>query len=168
MPAAVQPPTSRGSLPISNPAAPLTASTLPAWVILFRWMTLAMVVFLGVVYVWADRGAMPAPIAALYAFPDGDKVGHFCLYGLLAFLTVLAFPHPRIHFGPWSIFPGPLVVLALALLEELSQLFFRTRTASLSDLAPGWIGALLFTWIASRALRLLLARPAPAVGRRGP
>jgi VanZ family protein len=114
----------------------------------FRWLTLGFAIFLALVFFWADRGSIPAPLVRLYAFPEGDKAGHFVLNGRLSVLLVLSFPGREIRAGR-IVLPARLVaVLALAVVEELSQAFFNTRSASLLDLAAGWLGALVMGYAA--------------------
>jgi VanZ family protein len=120
----------------------------------FRWLTLGFVVFLALVFMWADGGALPAPLVRLYAFPQGDKVGHFVLYGLLSFLLALSFPGRAVRAGRIVIPASLIAVLALAVVEEFSQAFFSTRSASLLDMAAGWLGALVMGY----AAQLVVAR----------
>jgi len=112
-------------------------------------LALLFLLFIVLVIVVADAGAMPPFIRALYDFPNGDKLGHFILYGILAFLLARAFPRPA-RLGRFS---APVVILALlvfAALEEYSQKFFSTRTSDLVDLTFSFLGILTGTWLASR------------------
>ncbi len=128
----------------------------------FRWLTLGFVIFLALVFVWADSGALPAPLVSLYAFPEGDKVGHFVLYGLLSFLLALSFPGRAVRAGRIAIPASLIAVLTLAVAEELSQAFFSTRSASPLDMAAGWLGALVMGY----AAHLVIARwPVKSVTR---
>jgi len=92
----------------------------------------------------ADNGSLPHSIRAIYDFPNGDKVGHFILFGLLSFVLTQAFlasqPNPRRQRVAVSI--GLILALFIAL-EEWSQQFFSTRTFDLFDLLAGYLG--LFT-----------------------
>lgn len=95
----------------------------------------------------ADLDVIPPFIRGLYDFPGGDLVGHFCLYGILAYLLMRAFPR-RLRLGRFSV---PLVILALLAviaLEEISQAFVAVRTASLADLSASFLGVGLGTWLA--------------------
>jgi polysaccharide biosynthesis protein VpsQ len=118
----------------------------------FRWLTLGFVIFLALVFVWADRGSLPKAIVWLYAFPEGDKAGHFGLYGLLSFLLALSFPAWQVRAGRLVLPASLLVVLMVALGEEFSQAFFSTRSASLLDIAAGWLGALVMGYAAWRLI----------------
>ena len=112
-------------------------------------LALFFLVFVLLVIITADKGTLAAPIRALYDFPNGDKVGHFCLYGILAFLLASAFPRPF----KWGHLSVPVVILALLLFaatEEYSQSFFSTRTSDVVDLTFSCLGILCGTWLASR------------------
>jgi hypothetical protein len=49
-----------------------------------KWLALVFSVFILAVIVGADMGTLLHAIRALYDFPNGDKVGHFVLFGLLS------------------------------------------------------------------------------------
>jgi VanZ family protein len=122
--------------------------------VLMKIKTLALLflLFILLVIIAADAGGMPAPIRALYSFPNGDRLGHFILYGILAFLLASAFPRP-LRWGRLSV---PVVIVALvvfAAAEEYSQRFFATRTSDIVDLTCSCIGILCGTWLASRRKR---------------
>jgi VanZ family protein len=112
-------------------------------------LALLFLLFILLVIVIADAGALPPFVHAIYDFPNGDKLGHFILYGILAFLLARAFPRPA-RLGRFS---APMVILALlifAALEEYSQKFFPTRTSDLVDLTFSFLGILAGAWLASR------------------
>jgi VanZ family protein len=81
------------------------------------------------------------------AIPFGDKVGHFFMYGLLAF--VMNFALKFRSFGKSLISQhGAVVILMLSSAEEFNQIFVATRTFSFLDLAANLCGVLVFTWLA--------------------
>ena len=100
--------------------------------------------FLILIIVLDDAGRLPSVLAVFYSFHYGDKVGHFLLMGLMNFLVVLSFPFRRPANLARSSLVCSLVVGVLVTLEEGSQVFFSTRTASLSDLASSYAGIILF------------------------
>ena len=112
-------------------------------------LALLFLLFILLVIVAADRGILPAPIHALYNFPNGDKAGHFLLYGILAFLLASAFPR-AVHVGRLPIPLVMLAVLVFAAAEEYSQRFFSTRTSDIVDLTFSCLGILGGTWLAWR------------------
>ena len=69
------------------------------------------------------------------SLPHYDKIGHFVLMGILAFVSVAAIA-PRLRTRPWRasllVMAGVTLVVAA---EELSQSFFASRTFSAYDLA---------------------------------
>jgi VanZ family protein len=113
-----------------------------------RWLTAAFVILIATIIALADSGRMPDFLVNLYHFPNGDKVGHFILIGILSLL---------VNSGALSLFPSTnpkrLVivtnfVLALLLgIEEWSQQFFPNRQASLFDLLSSLAGIAFFAWL---------------------
>lgn len=90
----------------------------------------------------ADTGRMPMALRRLYDYPNGDRVGHVLVYGVMAFLLHLGFPATSRRFGR----PVPVAVaalLAFGVLEELSQGLFATRTPDPVDLTCTVVGILL-------------------------
>ena len=112
--------------------------------------------FLLFVIAAANAGQMPSLFRAMYDFPNGDRVGHFMLYGILSFLLTLAFPRTVQVFR----FSLPIAIIALLLfsvLEECSQSLFPSRTPDAIDLVCSCAGILLAYgaasgWIKARHL----------------
>ncbi len=115
-------------------------------------MKLVIVIFVGLlagIVISADHGALPDFVQVLYSFPGGDKAGHFLLMGTLSAL---------INFGLWTrsvplsfrgFILGNILVMIAVTLEEISQLWFRTRTFSLLDLSFDYAGILCGAYLAS-------------------
>jgi hypothetical protein len=113
------------------------------------WLLGLFILFISWVIIAADSGTIPPAIRALYRFPGGDWVGHFVLYGILAWLSVRAFPRRVTILG--RSFPlAAFFVILLAALEELSQFWFPLRSADWRDLAFGVLGITLGSWLAKR------------------
>jgi len=105
--------------------------------------------FLIAVIVLADRNALPPFVHVFYDFPNGDKAGHFILFGLLNFFLTSAFlrsiPNRTRDQVPLSV----SLILALAVaVEEFSQQYFSARTFDLFDLAASYLGLLVGGWLA--------------------
>jgi VanZ family protein len=115
-----------------------------------KLLALAFFVFLLAVAYWADSGTMPAPLKFVSAFPNGDRVGHFVLYGILAYLVSAAFPSRWVRVGAWRLPLGAVLAAAMATLEELSQIFIPARTPDLVDSAAGYLGIFVSTLIFKR------------------
>ena len=114
------------------------------------WLVLLFLLFLFWVIVAADTGTIPPFIRNIYRFPGGDWVGHFVLYGILAFLAVRAFPR-RVNVFGWMLPLSVLLVILMAALEELSQSWFPLRSADWRDLSFSIIGIITGTWLAGRS-----------------
>ncbi len=116
-----------------------------------KWAALGFTLCVLAIVVAADRGTLPSVITALYAFPGGDKVGHFLLFGGLALLVSFVMPvRPVVR--PWlGILIGGLAIGAAVGVEELTQGLLSTRNASWEDLASS--GIAFFCWIAWRLRR---------------
>lgn len=83
--------------------------------------------------------------------PYGDKLGHLGLIGMLALLVNLAMGAR--YFRGWQIgrmpiLRGTIIVSVVVVIEEMSQLFLKTRTFDLIDLTFDFIGILLANWAA--------------------
>jgi len=115
----------------------------------WRLAALLFFLFLLLVVWWADTQRIPGIFRALCDYPGGDKVGHFSLYGIFAFLGAKAWRRP-LRVGrrslPMGLFPAAL----MATLEETSQLFFPSRTPDLLDLGAGFLGIALAALLATR------------------
>jgi len=106
---------------------------------IWRLVAFAFLMFIVLVAVLADMERMPEIFSALSDYPGGDKVGHFGLYGMLAFLGGKAWRRP-IRLARLPLAAGVLPAVSLATLEEVSQLFFAGRTADWLDLGAGFLG----------------------------
>lgn len=111
-----------------------------------KWLTILFILFMLAIILLADLGAIPAPIKMIYRFPNGDRVGHFVLYGILTFLVNSAFPR-WVRIGRMNMFYGSAIIAALATLEEVSQLFLPNRTFDLIDLTFTLLGVVCADWL---------------------
>jgi VanZ family protein len=109
--------------------------------------------FIVLIIILADThhlGALPK----VYAFPNGDKVGHFVLFGLLSFVTNLSVFEARPFADKKRLAVITSLTLALFIgLEEYSQRFFPTRTADIFDFLASCAGVTFFAWLAYRLKR---------------
>ena len=113
-------------------------------------LALLFLLFILLVIVGADMGSLSTYLRGIYDFPGGDKIGHFTLYGILAFLMARAFPR-SLQLGRLSVPVAIIALVIFAALEEYTQKFFSTRTSDLFDLVFSFLGILAGTWLASRA-----------------
>ncbi len=114
-----------------------------------RLLPFAAVFFFGFILwiiVVSDMGGPNVLIDSVRSIPYGDKLGHMGLYAVLALLVNLSLkPRPQRYLG----LPlGCALVLAFALLEELSQYFFpSTRMLDIQDALADIVGVYLAAWI---------------------
>lgn len=113
---------------------------------MMKWLALLFILFMLGVILLADLGSLPSPVAILYRFPNGDRVGHFILFGILTFLVNSAFPR-RVRIMHVDVYQGSLIIATLATLEEISQLFFSYRTFDLIDLTFTLMGIASADWL---------------------
>jgi len=111
------------------------------WVILCALMLLFII---GVSY-GADIGVVPTHFMRV---PFFDKLGHFTLYGLLAFLLHLALKRRGVCIGRLAIPIALVVVCAFGVLDEAQQYFSPYRASDITDLGADLLGILVFVWAA--------------------
>ena len=119
-----------------------------------KYIAFLFLVFIIVVVVLADTGNLPHSIRAIYDFPNGDKLGHFILFGLLDFFLTLAFLSSRLPKSRgWVTLSVGLTLALFIALEEFSQKFFANRTFDLIDLLASYLGLLVGGWVAYKIKR---------------
>lgn len=113
-----------------------------------RVVALGYIIGLGTLVLLADQGQLERFITIHKYIPFGDKVGHFFLMGTLSLLVNLVLGARTLALPWWRIQVGSLLVFAVVLLEECSQLLFPHRSFSLADLASDLAGIWVFGWFA--------------------
>lgn len=94
--------------------------------------------------VLADLGRLPNSLAVIYTFPDGDKLGHFILYGILAFLLVSVVPIFDKQ-KPWrNALLSCFILIVFIGIEEVSQLLLANRSADFVDFICSVLGVIVF------------------------
>lgn len=104
------------------------------------WATGAFVAFLALVILAANRGWAAGWFALVHALPGGDKLGHFVLMGILAFLLPHALLATGLPVGRKGVVFLLLTAALLIAAEEFSQIFLARRTFSSADLAADYAG----------------------------
>ena len=105
-------------------------------------------IFIIIIILLADMGHLGF-MAPLYDFPDGDKVGHFILFGFLTFLIILTLFRSSRYTDPkrvavyWALFLALLITV-----EEVSQMYIASRTFDLLDLSFSYLGTAMGLWLA--------------------
>lgn len=115
-----------------------------------KLITIVSVTFLGFI-IWviyqANTGQHSIFFELVRCIPYGDKVGHFCLFGLLALGANFAFKLKSYSVLSYNLYIGSSVVFLFVLLEELSQYFIPSRTLDIADLLADALGILTFSLI---------------------
>ena len=114
-----------------------------------KYVSVLFFIFIITVIVLADNGSLPHSIRTTYGFPNGDKLGHFILFGLLNFFVTRAFlSSSPSKSRSWVTLSVGLILALLITLEEFSQQFFSTRTFDLLDLLASYAGIVAFAFLA--------------------
>ncbi|MCW5554090.1 MAG: VanZ family protein [Verrucomicrobiae bacterium] len=126
----------------------------------------AFVLFMVGLVAWADSGHGSQFFRLANRIPAGDKLGHFILFGMLSFLVNLVLRTAEIRLWRISILKGSAMVMFVATLEEVSQLFLRSRSFDLADLTAGLLGIWFFGWLAKRYCSRQRSKPGSLAGSR--
>jgi VanZ family protein len=114
-----------------------------------KYISVLFLFFIIAIIILEDSGNLPHSVRAIYDFPNGDKLGHFILFGLLDFFITRAFlssypSKPR----SWVALSVGLILALFIALEEWSQRFFSTRTSDILDLLASYAGVATFAFLA--------------------
>lgn len=121
-----------------------------------RAVTLIFFLFICYVIFSADTSSMPDWMYVIYHFPNGDKLGHFILYGIMAFLMNVSFPNWSYRAGGITLPGGGLLFAVFSILEEISQSFFASRSSSWLDLTFSLLGIVVFSVFSRLFIRFAL------------
>ncbi|BAZ30280.1 hypothetical protein NIES4074_27360 [Cylindrospermum sp. NIES-4074] len=112
-----------------------------------RWV-FAFWVYLGIllsISLSAYLRVFPTQIAQI---PYYDKILHFILLGIAAYVSYLSFNKRKIKILNFYLPLAPLIVILFCILDEITQLLVPYRSFDLVDLACDICGIVLFTWLA--------------------
>ena len=102
---------------------------------------------LWAIYV-ANTGQSNGLFNVVSTLPYGDKIGHFCLFGILTLFANLATRCRTLKIKKLSIYWGSLAVWIFVTAEELSQHFLPTRSLDIYDYIADLIGIIIFSYLA--------------------
>lgn len=109
----------------------------------------AFAVAIIVIILLADANQLPAFIRAIYIIPNGDKWGHFILFGIFNYLVTRVALTSLRHRAPKRVALTTSLILTLIIaLEEYSQRFFPSRTSDWWDLLASCAGVAIGGWLA--------------------
>lgn len=103
---------------------------------------------LWVIYL-ANTGQNSVFFQFVASIPYGDKLGHFCLFGLLTLATNLAFRFKSFKLFSIELYLGTILVFSFVVIEEFSQYFIPNRSFDLMDLSADFVGIVFFTFVTS-------------------
>ena len=116
---------------------------------LFRAVLFVFASFIIWIIYQKGTGADVAIIKVIEGVPNGDKLGHFILFGVLTLLSILASRFHRLKvYNKANIYSASLVILVILTLEEFSQLFLDTRTFEWLDMSANTAGIVVFSLLA--------------------
>lgn len=107
--------------------------------------SLAFFLFIIWIIYLANTGGESVFFDFVASIPHGDKLGHFCIFGFLTFVVTIGTKFKSFSIFGVRIYYGAAIVLVFALLEELSQIFFSTRSFDLIDMSADLLGILIAT-----------------------
>lgn len=84
--------------------------------------------------------------------PHYDSIGHFLLFGLLAFTFDHALKEKDVRVWGRSLPLGALLVACYACIDESLQFFSSARSFDLTDLFFGLLGVVVFVFVGRRIL----------------
>lgn len=105
--------------------------------------------FLVAVVVAADAGILPRELRALCDYPNGDRVGHVAIFGVVTFLFTATFGRV-LRVGRQAIPLAVVGLIAFATAEEASQQWFPSRSFDPVDLLCNYGGIALGGWAGAR------------------
>ncbi|MEW6997415.1 VanZ family protein [Colwelliaceae bacterium BS250] len=112
-----------------------------------KLVSILSVAFLGFI-AWVIYLANTAQNSVFFEFvasiPYGDKLGHFCLFGLLSLGANFAFKLKSFKLVSVEVYAGSVFVFLFVLIEELSQYFIPSRTMDITDLLADIFGIIVF------------------------
>lgn len=114
-----------------------------------KYLTTGFAAFIIGIIIIANQGLIPVLFPFFRHIPFGDKLGHFLLMGIFSFLMNLTLKANVIHLTTITVLKGSLLVTIVVVLEELSQIFIRNRSFTLSDLACDLLGIFCFGQLAA-------------------
>lgn len=104
----------------------------------YIWLSVAFGSFLLLIIALANSGF--AFLGLVHRIPLGDKIGHFVLFGTLAFLVNKALRCRTVNVLGKDVLIGCFGVLCFVVIEEFSQIYFDARTFDITDLMYDLVG----------------------------
>ena len=109
-----------------------------------KLLTGMYILLLGAIVFCADRLDYQYLFSFIRAIPGGDKLGHFILMGLFAFLFNVSLSCRTIRIVGRPVLLGSIIVITIITIEELSQNLIPYRSFDLLDLTADYLGVFVF------------------------
>ncbi len=109
-----------------------------------RWfLPLGFFIFISYIIFLADTADYNFAFRVVGYIPYGDKICHALLYGMMAWLLNYGLHFRKMWFLPY---PGSVIVLIFAILEECTQYYIPSRTFDLWDIGADFAGIILLSF----------------------
>lgn len=119
---------------------------------MIRWLPFILIFSaVSCVIYAADMRLHPRFFRWMASIPHLDKVLHFALMGLLAWVTNIALGHHRFRLGSLRVLTGSLVILLIVAAEEASQAWFPARSCDWRDLVADLLGIVCASLLSPRS-----------------
>jgi VanZ family protein len=121
-------------------------------------MSLAFLGFIAWIIYLANTAQHSVFFELIASIPYGDKLGHFCLFGLLTLGANFAFKLKSFPLFSVKIYLGAIIVFVMVVSEELSQYFIPNRTLDAADLLADILGIITFSIITTLLSKVSLKK----------
>ena len=108
-------------------------------------LPLSFFLFIGFIIYLADTANYNFAFRMIGAIPNGDKLMHALLYGLMAVFLNYGLNFKSYKIWGFNMQMGAIIVLTFAGLEEISQYWLPSRTCDIVDFVADTIGVIIFS-----------------------
>jgi len=116
-----------------------------------RWLLWPQI---GLVIVMTQMAYLDILPKTLLRWPYSDKVIHALFFGAVVFWLTMWWPDRWVQVGRWALPLAIVVPIALALAEEIYQVYSPLRTGDLADLSADLLGMAVFWWLGRRGVAM--------------
>lgn len=110
----------------------------------YLFFTILYLAFLVLIIIFANTRSATWVFAIAKMMPYGDKICHMILMGIFSYLLNSTLLCRETKFKNFKILSGSLIVYALVLTEEISQIFVASRSPDIYDALADIIGIYIF------------------------
>lgn len=110
-------------------------------------LPLGFFLFIGLIIYLADTANYNFAFYWIGAIPNGDKIMHGLLYGLMAMFLNYGLNFKSYKILGFNMQLGAIIVLTFAGVEEISQYWLPSRTCDVFDFIADTVGVTLFSFL---------------------